>query len=167
MSFNLLSVWYELGFGRSIIEVLWRLASLRENCANTKIILVRIFPYLDWIRENTDQKKLRVWSLFTQGVFSAKGVEAYSEFCQTSKDGITVQKNVQIWSFFCSVFSLFLTDYGKIRVRKISAFGHFLQGGIFCNLVIIYCTTFHLRCLTEIWIFLWKEGRFLVTFLWL
>ena len=66
MSFNLLSVWYELGFGRSIIEVLWRLASLRENCANTKIILVRIFPYLDWIRENTDQKKLIIWILFTQ-----------------------------------------------------------------------------------------------------
>ena len=66
MSFNLLSVWYELGFGRSIIEVLWRLASLRENCANTKIILVRIFPYLDWIRENTDQKKLLIWILFTQ-----------------------------------------------------------------------------------------------------
>ena len=66
MSFNLLSVWSELGFGRSIIEVLWRLASLRENCANTKIILVRIFPYLDWIRENTDQKKLLIWILFTQ-----------------------------------------------------------------------------------------------------
>ena len=56
--------------------------------------------------------------------------------------------------FFCSVFFLFLTDYGKIRVRKISAFGHFLQSGIFCNLFIIYCTTFYLRCLTGIWIFL-------------
>ena len=28
--------------------------------------LVRIFLYSDWIQENTDQKKLRIWTLFTQ-----------------------------------------------------------------------------------------------------
>ena len=32
------------------------LASLREKCPNTEFFLVRIFSYLDWIPENTDQK---------------------------------------------------------------------------------------------------------------
>ena len=34
--------------------------ALRENCPNTKFFLVRIFLY-------SDKKKLRVWTLFTQG----------------------------------------------------------------------------------------------------
>ena len=48
---------------------------LHEKCPNTKFFLVRISPHLDWIRrdtysvwmqENTDQKKLRIWTIFTQ-----------------------------------------------------------------------------------------------------
>ena len=35
--------------------------SLREKCPNTEFFLVRI-------RQNTDQKKLRIWTLFTQRV---------------------------------------------------------------------------------------------------
>ena len=31
--------------------------SLHENCPNTEFFQVRISPYFDWIRENTDQKK--------------------------------------------------------------------------------------------------------------
>ena len=31
-----------------------------------EFFLVRIFLYSDWIQENTDQKKLRIWTLFTQ-----------------------------------------------------------------------------------------------------
>ena len=30
------------------------------------VFLVRIFLYFDWIQENTDQKNLRIWTLFTQ-----------------------------------------------------------------------------------------------------
>ena len=45
------------------------LETLREKCPNTEFFLVRIFPYLDWIRENTNQKKLRIWTLFTQWNF--------------------------------------------------------------------------------------------------
>ena len=30
---------------------------LREKCPNTEFLLVRIFLYLDWIQENTYQKK--------------------------------------------------------------------------------------------------------------
>ena len=60
------------------LTILW-IITLCENCPNTEFFLIRIFPYLDWIRkvlrispylvrmrENTDQKKLRIWTLFTQ-----------------------------------------------------------------------------------------------------
>ena len=62
--------------------------TLREKCPNTKVFLVRIFPYSDWIlrfteifiilckspysvwiQENTNQKKLRIWTIFTQCTF--------------------------------------------------------------------------------------------------
>ena len=33
---------------------------------STKFFLVLISPYSVWIQENTDQKKLRIWKLFTQ-----------------------------------------------------------------------------------------------------
>ena len=51
---------------------------LREKCPNTEFFLVCILPhsgrirrdtislYLVRIRKNTDQKKLRIWTLFTQ-----------------------------------------------------------------------------------------------------
>ena len=42
--------------------------SLREKFPSTELFLVRIFLYSDWIRENTDQKKLCIWTLFTQCV---------------------------------------------------------------------------------------------------
>ena len=32
------------------------------------VFLVLIFPNLDWIRENKDQKKIRIWTLFTQWI---------------------------------------------------------------------------------------------------
>ena len=38
--------------------------SLREKCPNTEFFMVRIFLYSDWIQENTDQKKLRIWTIF-------------------------------------------------------------------------------------------------------
>ena len=40
--------------------------SLREKCPNTECFLVRIFLYSVRIQENTDQKKFRIWTLFTQ-----------------------------------------------------------------------------------------------------
>ena len=45
---------------------------LCEKYPNTEISLVRIriFSYSVQIRENTDQKKLRIWTLFTQWKFS-------------------------------------------------------------------------------------------------
>ena len=40
--------------------------SLRGKCPNTEFFLVRIFVYSNWIPENTDWKKLSIWTLFTQ-----------------------------------------------------------------------------------------------------
>ena len=40
--------------------------SLREMYSSTEFFLVRIFLYSIRIQENTDQKKLRIWTLFTQ-----------------------------------------------------------------------------------------------------
>ena len=42
--------------------------SLCEKCPNTEFFLVHIFPYSDRTQENTTQKKLRIWTLFTQCV---------------------------------------------------------------------------------------------------
>ena len=39
---------------------------MRENCPNIEIFLVRIFLYSVRIQENTDHKKLHIWTLFTQ-----------------------------------------------------------------------------------------------------
>ena len=39
---------------------------LREKYPNREFFLVRIFLYSDWIQEKMDQKKLRIWTLFTQ-----------------------------------------------------------------------------------------------------
>ena len=40
--------------------------TLREKCPNTELFLVRIFLYSVPIQENTDQKQLLIWTLFTQ-----------------------------------------------------------------------------------------------------
>ena len=40
--------------------------TLHEKCPNTELSLVRIFLQSVRIRENTDQNKLRIWTLFTQ-----------------------------------------------------------------------------------------------------
>ena len=66
-----LKVWIHV-FLRTILQE----HTLREKCPDTDFFLVHIFPHLDWIRsislysvqmrENTDQKKLCIWTLFMQ-----------------------------------------------------------------------------------------------------
>ena len=48
-------------FSTCVDPKIWERASLREKCPNTEVFLVRIFP-------NSDQKKLRIWTLFMQCV---------------------------------------------------------------------------------------------------
>ena len=54
---------FQFSFMFSICLVVF---SLCEKCPNTEFLLFRIFPYSIQIRKNTDQKKLRIWTLFTQ-----------------------------------------------------------------------------------------------------
>ena len=48
------------------IEDKYATKTLREKCPNREFFLVRIFLYSDWIQENMDQKKLRIWTFFMQ-----------------------------------------------------------------------------------------------------
>ena len=41
-------------------------STLREKCPNTELFLVRISPYSVRMRENTDQKQVRIWTLLTE-----------------------------------------------------------------------------------------------------
>ena len=43
-----------------ITTTVWKSVQIRNFC------LVRVFPYSVRIRENTDQKKRRIWTIFTQ-----------------------------------------------------------------------------------------------------
>ena len=40
----------------------------REKCSNTEFFLVCVFLYSLQIQENTDQRKLLIWKLFTRCV---------------------------------------------------------------------------------------------------
>ena len=70
--------WLLLSIGNTLaIAVILDLnPSLHEKCQNTEFFLVRITeillisPYSALMRENTDQKKLRIWTLSTQWMFS-------------------------------------------------------------------------------------------------
>ena len=44
----------------------YKFQPLREKCPNTELFQVRFFLYLVRMQENTDQKWLRIWTLFTQ-----------------------------------------------------------------------------------------------------
>ena len=50
-----------------VLPNIWRMV-LCEICLNTEFFLVRIFQHSHSVRmlENTDQKKLSIWALFTQ-----------------------------------------------------------------------------------------------------
>ena len=81
--------------------------SLREKCPNTEFFLVRIFLYSVRIQENTHQKKLRIWTLFTKwrksnlvslwvphktiNWMKAKAADAYTKLSQTSKRELFVE----------------------------------------------------------------------------
>ena len=57
-----------LMFQIASVEILvYELAySLREKCPNTEFFLFLIFPYSARMKENANQKKLHIWTLFMQ-----------------------------------------------------------------------------------------------------
>ena len=99
-------------------DYFWKLTvttqkSLREKWPNTEFFLLRIFLYLDWIQENTDQKK----SVF--GHFSRVTLRIQSEYKK-----ILTRKN-SVLGHFSLVNLRIQSEYRKIRTRKNSVFGHF------------------------------------------
>ena len=93
-----MSIWYNewlKGFSNNL--------PLREKCPNTELFLVRIFLFSDWIQENTDQKKLRIWTLFTQCSYKLVSYEkCYIENWKSSNQA----ENKQI----CPLVSVSLTN---------------------------------------------------------
>ena len=113
--------------GSTCSSVLVKWLSLREKCPKTEFFLVRIFLYLDWIQENTDQKKLRIWTFFTQCIHYSSSTYLINMsifllwFCLTFLFCCYLHcvKSVQIQSYFWSVFSCIRTKYGEL-LRKSS-----------------------------------------------
>ena len=64
---------------------------LPEKYPNLEFLLVRIFTYSDWIQENRDQKKLRIWILFTQclNVSQCENLDAYQKFAEFNESSLT------------------------------------------------------------------------------
>ena len=50
-------------FLRIKYNICYTFCTLREKCPSTEFFLVRILPHSDQIWENTDQKKLSIWTL--------------------------------------------------------------------------------------------------------
>ena len=96
--------------------ILW----LLEKCPNTELFLFRIFLYSDWIQENTDQKSLRIWTLFTQWMsenvcFNSIRRCGSKTFVTISKYSGTQLKSVSFYLKFPQILSIlpsFLTFFG-------------------------------------------------------
>ena len=124
------SCYYHGGSTCSNVLVKW--LSLREKRPNTEFFLVRIFLYSDWIQENTDKKKLRIWTIFTQCIHYPSPTYLINMstfllwFCLTFLFLVILfccyfhcVKSVQIHSYFWSVFSCIRTKYEEL-LRKSS-----------------------------------------------
>ena len=73
--------------------------ALREKCPSTEFFLVCIFPYSVRMQANTDQKKLRIWTLFTQWsrvAVATKGVQAHLVLSLMAEEIHLLQKNLGI-----------------------------------------------------------------------
>ena len=67
--------------------------SLPEKCPNTEFFLIRIFPHSARIRENTDQKKLRLWTHFTQCI------------CNVSRNYYNKSRILKLFAITCAQLS--------------------------------------------------------------
>ena len=101
--------------------------TLREKCPNTEFFLVRILLYSDWIQENTNQKKLRIWKLFTQWKFfwTRMILEAAADRCVHSC--IVVMLVLVLWSKVITVLRMGWKIHRHIDVLTLP-FLFFLHG---------------------------------------
>ena len=101
--------------------------SLREKCPNTLFLLVCIFPHPNWIRrdteymENTDQKKLRNWILFTQCILkldeAKKNKVLFPETGRVKSFSKTTRSQTQA-IFFLSSEKQDQRSYIRLHTRK-------------------------------------------------
>ena len=65
-----LNMYYRFSFISKLINWVISDPTVHKHCMKSvqirSFLLVRIFPYSVQMRENTDQEKLRIWTLFTQ-----------------------------------------------------------------------------------------------------
>ena len=85
----------------SILIFFSLLVSLRENCPNTEFFLVCIFPHLDRIQENTDHKKLRIWTFFTQCLCHFTEKKFFWNFCTLT---LFLMRRMLGWNSFLNIF---------------------------------------------------------------
>ena len=60
--------------------------TLTQKCPNTEFFLVRIFMYSVRVQENTDQRKVRIWTLFTQWNYVKERNHCISLLKKTKKE---------------------------------------------------------------------------------
>ena len=87
--------------------------TLCKMCPNTEFFLVCISLYLVRMRENTDQKNLHIWTLFTRWKISIEKPISGPYF---RSSGLNTER------YFVSLS--IQSEYWKIRTRKNSVFRH-------------------------------------------
>ena len=95
---------------------------MHKKCRNTEFFLVRIFLYSVQIEENADQKKVCVWTLFTQcQVFCKKvALRTFAKFtCKDLYQGL----------FSLKLHGCSLQLYQKETPVKLQIFCRFFQKG--------------------------------------
>ena len=69
-----------------------------------RVLLVRIFLYLDWIQEDTNQEKIRIWTLFTQ----CRILERFSSM---------LESNLFVAMFYQYVYIKFYVSFDQLQLR--------------------------------------------------
>ena len=88
--------------------------TLCEKCPNTEFFLV-------WRQENTDQKKLRIWTLFTVLIITEALLVMFSEITQS---GVFC---VQNWKLNSIKWSVFQTGAAYTLCEVIESFSYVVQ----------------------------------------
>ena len=103
------------------------IASLREKCPNTEFFLVRVLPHSVRIRDDTGQKKLRIWTIFTQCIkicSSSKTVSKLLTFpwkiYRNFQNIIFGKIYLDGWLFMVFMYLLWRTVVLSNSLRKIS-----------------------------------------------
>ena len=83
----------------------------RFTCSNTEFFLVRIFRYSNWRRKKTEQKKLRIWTPFTQWIFLLSQIQKFVYFFLPKKGRKYIAHSLLSTSYLFP-FMLFLAFSG-------------------------------------------------------